>query len=335
MLRRALRPAMLTSATALLGAGALAGCGGGSDDATAPVEPPVARASDFPAAKGQTIAQLTQGLPQGPTLTPSVSVVKKGPNRLGFALFDRGRKQITGASVAIYIATANGTGVRGPYPARSESLAVKPQFVARTTSQDPDAAKSVYVADVPLRKNGLQAIIALARLDGRLVASSAAPIGRWEGYPSQPPEVGEKAIRVSTPTEQSVGGDLAKVDTRVPPDTQHDVDFAAVLGKRPVVLTFATPQLCQSRVCGPVVDVAEQVKSTWSKRGVAFIHMEIYANNEISNPPRFRPQVAKWRLPSEPWTFVIGKDGRVKARFEGAESVGELERAVQQAVGNS
>ena len=40
----------------------------------------------------------------------------------------------------------------------------------------------------------------------------------------------------------------------------HDVDFADVVGKKPTVLLFATPALCQSRVCGPVVDVAEQVK---------------------------------------------------------------------------
>ena len=37
------------------------------------------------------------------------------------------------------------------------------------------------------------------------------------------------------------------------PDTVQD-DFADVLGTKPVVIVFATPALCQSRVCGPVVD---------------------------------------------------------------------------------
>jgi hypothetical protein len=60
---------------------------------------------------------------------------------------------------------------------------------------------------------------------------------------------------------RDVGGDVASIDTRVPPSSMHDADFAAVVGKEPVVLVFATPQLCQSRVCGPVVDIAEQVKS--------------------------------------------------------------------------
>jgi hypothetical protein len=37
-------------------------------------------------------------------------------------------------------------------------------------------------------------------------------------------------------------------------------DLADVLGKRPVVITFATPLLCQSRVCGPTVDIVEQAR---------------------------------------------------------------------------
>ena len=51
-----------------------------------------------------------------------------------------------------------------------------------------------------------------------------------------------------------------------------------MLGKKPVVLLFATPALCQSRVCGPVTDAAEQVKQEFGDR-VAFIHQEVYNNN--------------------------------------------------------
>ena len=46
------------------------------------------------------------------------------------------------------------------------------------------------------------------------------------------------------------------------------------------MLAFATPQLCQTRVCGPVVDVVAEVKN--STDGVTFIHQEIYANNDIN-----------------------------------------------------
>jgi hypothetical protein len=104
----------------------------------------------------------------------------------------------------------------------------------------------------------------------------------------------------------------------------HAADFADVLGRKPVVLVFATPQLCQTRVCGPVVDVAAQVRS--ETKGVEFIHQEIYNENDLNKG--FRPQVGAWRLPTEPWIFLIGADGRVKERFEGAVSVDELQRAV-------
>jgi hypothetical protein len=39
-----------------------------------------------------------------------------------------------------------------------------------------------------------------------------------------------------TDTLPAAGGDIAKVDTRNPHDDMHTVDFAAVIGKRPVAL---------------------------------------------------------------------------------------------------
>jgi hypothetical protein len=99
-----------------------------------------------------------------------------------------------------------------------------------------------------------------------------------------------------------------------------------VLGRKPIVLVFATPALCQSRVCGPVVDVADQVRAEVGGKA-AFIHQEVYRDNKVSEG--LRPQLVKWRLASEPWVFVIGRDGRIAARFEGAVSVPELRAAVE------
>jgi hypothetical protein len=110
----------------------------------------------------------------------------------------------------------------------------------------------------------------------------------------------------------------------------HDVDLADVLGHKPVVLLFATPALCQSRVCGPVVDVAEQVKRDFGER-VAFIHQEIYNDNEIKQGTR--PQVKAYGLPSEPWLFVIDRSGKISTAIEGPFSVGELKDAVGEVAG--
>jgi hypothetical protein len=318
----------------LLATGALvAGCGGSSNSKTPPPQPePSGKPADFPVANGKTVddlASLAQG--QGPVLAPSVSIVHKGANRYGFGLFDTARKQIAGAEVALYTARQDGSGVRGPYVARSEALTVRPQFESQTTASDPNAAKSVYVADVPFRRTGKQAVIAIAKLDGRLLVTNGYSVNVTPGGGSEPPDVGDKAISVHTQTLTDVGGDATQLDTRRPvaKDLLRE-DLADVLGKRPVVITFATPLLCQSRVCGPTVDIVEQVKAN-APKDVAFIHQEIYTDNQVNKG--LRPQLTAWRLRTEPWTFVIDRRGEISTRFEGGFSVGELQRAVTKVSG--
>src|SRR5688500_13378093 len=149
---------LVVALTALLGA---AGCGS-SDEGGAPAPQPeaTARPADFPEADGKTISALQAETGQSLVFAPSVQDLKKGTNRYGFALFDTARKQVTGAAVAIYTARADGSGLRGPYIARSESLKVRGPFQSRTTASDPDAAKSVYVADVPFSRTGKQMVTA-------------------------------------------------------------------------------------------------------------------------------------------------------------------------------
>jgi hypothetical protein len=93
-----------------------------------------------------------------------------------------------------------------------------------------------------------------------------------------------------------------------------------------VVLLFATPALCQTRVCGPVADIAQQVKQEFDDR-VAFIHQEVYNDNTINEGPR--PQMLAYRLSTEPWCFVIDRSGRVSTVLQGSFSVQELEGAVE------
>ncbi|MGI8946040.1 MAG: hypothetical protein ACR2GL_07385 [Thermoleophilaceae bacterium] len=318
-------------ALALALGSATVGCGGTQDDA-ADSPPPLAGPADFPKlGKGATLADLRKRVGvEGPVLSPSVSELSPGRNRFGFGLFDRARAQIADAPLALYVARAGGGPARGPFPARFESLAVKPQFESRSVASDPDAAKSLYVARIDFPGPGRYEVVGVARLDDRLVAATAAGPALTVKAKSPVPQVGERAPRTSTPTEADVGGDLARIDTREPPSTMHDVDFAKVVGRRPAILVFATPALCSSRVCGPVVDIAEQVKA---RRGddAAFVHMEIYRDNEIDQG--FRPQVLDWRLPTEPWVFAVDRRGRIAARLEGAFSDEELERAVDAAVG--
>ena len=305
-----------------------AGCGGGGSDSSSNA-PPEARPDQFPRSEGQTLAQLRQDLPQGgPVLAPTGSFFVTGDNRLGFGLFTTSRAQIADATAAVYIAPLGGGQASGPYVAHFQSLAVKPPFQSQTTLKDPDSAKTLYVASVPFKKPGRYQVLGMARLDDRLVAATSATPQLIVVPPNKDPVpgVGDAPPKIHTPTEASVAGDLSKIDTRNPHDDMHKVDFAEALGKKPIVLVFATPLLCQSRVCGPVVDVAAEVESELRDKA-DFIHMEIYNDNEVAKG--FRPQVAAFHLPTEPWVFVINKQGKIAARIEGAFSVDELRAAVK------
>jgi hypothetical protein len=253
-----------------------------------------------------------------------------GRSRFGFGLFDVAGPQIDDADVAVYFQENEGGGeIDGPYPARNESLEVQSPYNA--DSVDEGDVTSVYVADVRLEPGDWRAVAVVRDSEGKFAATNfqtVIPVGEQPKIPAE----GDAAPSVHTPTLDDVG-DVSDIDTRVPPSTMHAEDLADVLGKKPVVLLFATPALCQSRVCGPVVDVTEQVKARYGEEA-AFIHMEIFEDNQFDpKNPKLRPQVEAYGLPTEPWLFVIDKNGEVATRVEGAFSVAELEGALEPLIG--
>jgi len=311
-------PLLALAVAGLLALG-LSACGGGNDgDETARSAP---SASDFPSAEGKTIEEvLNSAAPSELVAAPAASVFEVGKNRFPFGVFDVGGKQIDDANVALYFAKSPQSEVEGPLPAKVESLETKPAFRAKGSTGAGEATNFYLVDDVKFDRSGPW--LAMAMIDGkdgmeatRLTSSPA--VGQFPDIAN----VGDKAPVISTPTADSVGGDLSKIDTRQPPDDMHEVDFKDVVGTKPVALQFATPALCQTRICGPVVDIAEQVK-TESGEGVEFIHQEIYKDNDPNKG--LRPQLGPYGLETEPWMFLIGSDGKIKKRIEGPFSVEEL-----------
>jgi hypothetical protein len=358
-----------------------AGCGGsdnGGNGNTSVADRAAPPASDFPSAKGKTLAEVLNST-DGPSqlvVSPAAQVFYTGPNRYSFGVFTVGQKQVADAQVALYFARvppsqettlpsgggstgasgqggkagATGQGTKagntgkaaqgaavagsgggqsskppnkaearaldqpatGPFPAQVESLETEPAFRALTTANDKSAATAVYVTHVDFPSNGEWRIAAVIKDKDGTTATllPSAIVGQFKGVP----RVGQRP----------------KLTTRVPPETMNQVDFADALGKKPIVLLFATPQFCQSRVCGPVVDVAEQVRQETGDKA-DFIHMEIYNDNDPSKG--VRPQVRAFNLPSEPWLFVIDSNGVIRTAIEGAFGVNELEKAVKQVTG--
>jgi len=304
-----------------------AGCGGGSEETSRPAP----SAAEFPSAKGKTIEELLNGSGAKESklvVAPAAQSFVVGENRYPFGVFTLGNEQVDDADVAMYFAKDGKSPVIGPLPAQVTSLETKPAYRA-TGTEGPGEATTVYaVPKVEFdRKGPWLAMAMLKGKDGLEATRVTAPLVVGE-FPDIP-EVGEKAPVIHTPTAADVGGDMAKIDTRVPPDQMHQVDFADAVGKKPVVLVFATPALCQSRVCGPVVDVAQQVADSY-KGKADFIHMEIWNDNDLSKGPR--PQVQAYNLETEPWTFLVDRNGIIRDRIEGAFGVSELEEAMRKIV---
>jgi hypothetical protein len=337
----------------------LAGCGSDSDSAgdsssTSAESRPAPPKSDFPSANGKSLSEVLEAENAKPStlvVSPAALAFYKGGNRYPFGVFERDGSQVGDAEVALYFAKvpkAENAGAQGeispgdtqakrraesraldepaigPFPAAIESLQTQPAFRAQTTTSDPDAASVVYTTQIDFPSEGEWRIAALIRRGDELEAAllPSADVGKFASLP----QVGDKAPLIHTPTPADAGGDLAEITTRIPPDTQNQVDYADVVGKEPVVLLFATPQFCQSRVCGPVVDVAEQVKQLYGDKA-AFIHMEIFKDNDPGKG--VRPQVRAFNLPSEPWLFAIDREGRIETEVEGAFGVDELTQVVK------
>lgn len=310
-----------------LAAFAIGACGGGDDDEAPRPGDEVGAAQPFPDPAARTLGELRAGLGPGPLMAKSVSVLQPGRNRFAFALFDRARRQIADTPAAVYVAPEGGGQVEGPYLAEYRSLEVPGGHRSHTVEHDDDAAHSIYVADVPFRHEGEYEVLGVTQLDQRVVGGNPVRV-RVARPTEKPPAVGERVPRVHTPTRDDVR-DLSEIDTREPPSSMHDHDLADVLGRRPVMLLFATPRLCRSRICGPVVDVLEKVKADHGGEA-AFIHMEVWNGNSRENGER--PQVRAFGLPSEPWLFAIDASGRVADRIEGAFSAEEAEEALRKAV---
>ncbi|MBN8870759.1 MAG: thioredoxin family protein [Solirubrobacterales bacterium] len=301
-----------------------AGCGRGAGDGyQAPSTPDPL---EFPATEGQTLTEIAEPLPESEYVAlPGQLVFERGQNRYAFGVFTLAKEMVSDAQVALYFAPGADGKAKGPYPADAEPLQTAPAFRSQTSAGTGGAPEVVYVVpEVNLARKGEWQILAVFKTDDGLQSTrmSSIVVGKFPGIPG----AGDAAPKIHTQTPADVGGDMSKIDTRVPPDQMHNDDFAEVIGRKPVVLLFSTPAFCESRVCGPVVDIAEQVREEF-KDEVAFIHQEVYNENDPTKG--IRPELKAFNLASEPWLFVFDRNGNILSRIEGAFGADELRRAVE------
>jgi hypothetical protein len=329
---------------ALLGAlVALAACGGDSEDSGDPVtqvpkegglqEKVRAAAtpakSTFPAAKGKTLQQVAEEVRGGGSVETGLatSVFTVGENRLAFGVIDD-QGQFVYGQTALYVAPTPEEPAKGPFLAPADVLVTEGRYRSKQAATEADPFAAVYAAQVPFDSKGSWSVLAVTRRGNSFVAAPAQ-VQVSTKKADKIPDVGEPAPKVATDTLETAKGNVENIDTRVPPSDMHAESFADVVGAKPVVLLFATPQLCQSRVCGPVVDVALQLRAKYGDQ-VEFIHQEVYADNDPNKG--LRPSLTEFKLRTEPWLFVVGADGKITARLEGSFGLDAFEKAVKTAL---
>src|SRR4051794_4219540 len=325
MLRR------LAFALLALSVAVLAGCGGGGGDKD-PVERVPAQgglrervraaqspdASAFPATGGKTLQQVADGVgAQGPDLAMASSVFTTGKNRLAFGLIDQQGQFVYGAT-AIYVAPTPDGPAKGPYVAPADVLLTEGRYRSKQAATEQDPFSAVYAAQVPFDKPGKWSVLAVSATGGKQIASTGA-IEVLKPSQDEIPAVGQDAPKVKTDTIADAKGDIGSIDTRQPPQPDmHEKSFDQLVGKQPVALLFATPQLCQSRVCGPVTDLEAQLKASYGDQ-MAFIHQEVYEGNDPNKG--LREPLVQFHLQTEPWLFVVDRNGKIPSRMEGSIGV--------------
>jgi hypothetical protein len=287
------------------------------------------RPSDFPAAKGRSLQQVADAVGGGgPEAVLATSVFVVGKNRLAFGVIDSEGQFVYGKT-AVYVAQTPDARARGPYVAPADTLITAPPYRSKQAATETDPFAAVYAAEVPLNKAGSWSVLVVTQQQSKMLAAPAQ-INVVTPDQDRIPAVGETAPRVQTDTIASAKGDEEQVDTRIPPAPDlHQTSFADALGEKPVALLFSTPQLCQSRVCGPVTDIGLQTRAKYGER-VEFIHQEVYVDNDPNKG--LREPLRRFNLRTEPWLFVVDQRGTITARLEGSFGIKAFERAVETAL---
>jgi len=260
-----------------------------------------------------SIDALTEGAGQLSVLGPTTPV-NVGPQPFSFFLL-AGQSVLTGASASVWFATDPAGKATGPVEAHWYPM--QGYDATHDTSPRSPLAVGLYVADIDLTSEGIWTIAATSTMNGALLAgTSAVPVTAAE----LPAAVGSKATSIPTPVATTTHG-LEEICTRKPPDPMHSISLDdALKNGKPTVVSFATPLLCQSQTCGPVVDEQLLVFERYGLGKANFIHVEEFLPGKDLKPPpattqHLSPAFKAWGFQDEPWVIVIDSAGVIRGRL--------------------
>lgn len=287
------------TAVVVLAAALSAGCGGSSSSSRG------------------TLDELLKRPGPDVSITAGASEFVPGSVRYPFLVIRNDARPVERSTASVWVANGRDRAPFARVTARLEPIGIP----GRSAPAFGEVSR-IYVAHLHVPRPGRYWLVA------EPTRAKIQAIGTLEVTARTPtPAVGAKAPRSATPT--LAGASAARLTTRQPPDLgllRYSV-AGALAAHRPFVVTFATPKFCTSRICGPVVDVVDVVRKSFGSSPVRFIHVEVFRDNDPAKG--YNRWMRQWGLRSEPWTFLVGRDGRVKAKFEGSVSAAELTAAIR------
>lgn len=260
-----------------------------------------------------------------------------GPNRLMLQFAGDDDEPLFGAQVHLRFFDLNGDDPVPHVETDARFVPVETGYVDEQSggAREVTGVDGVYVADVDFTRAGDWGVQIAVTTPGRAV--DEFPFRFTVRGRSDEPMVGDLAppsLQATLATEP----DIVEIDSSSPLRPQmHDLTIAdAVMSGKPAVIAFATPAFCHSRLCAPLMDTVMDPLAARFAGQAAFIHVEPYVLRDlragfVENPV---PATREWKLQSEPWIFVVGRDGRVAAKFEGIVALDEVEAALQRALGD-
>jgi len=135
------------------------------------------------------------------------------------------------------------------------------------------------------------------------------------------PVAGEPGVPPTAIDSRAAGGEP------IPDPELHSISIAdAIKAGHPALVVFSTPVYCVSRFCGPITELVAELAKEYGDRA-DFIHVEIYRDFEAG---KVNQAALDWlQGPDgdlrEPWTFLIGADGRIAASWDTVVTRGEIE----------
>lgn len=232
-------------------AGLLAGCGDGRSPAAGPKTGP----TTGPETASGPVSRVAPDADEVLSVISGSFEQLVGARPFAFGIVGEGNQPVTGADVQVWVVPVDDGDPAGPFDASFQEVSGQPL--------------GLYVAEVDIPAPGPTAFVAVTS-DGRAGADTI-PVATPQT--SELPAPGQEAVAVATPTVAQPLG-LERVCTLDPPCGMHEQSLDDAIGAGlPVLLTFATPAYCQTAVCGPSVEVVDQVRSSGDHGDTVFIQL--------------------------------------------------------------